>query len=191
METSIKLIKERLVQKYGIFDNRYIHIQGVYNLAIKLADLYGADIKKVEVASLLHDFYKSESNEFLLGLLNNEDDLKNCIKYPFLTHSYVNSTILKTEFNIYDDEIKQAIKSHTVTNLNPSTLDKIIMVSDFAEENRKFKEAEVVRKIALTENLDKAFDMMIKLSVEHLESKGFKNHPNMIQMYNKIKENEK
>ena len=44
---------------------RYGHVLGVVNTAIKLAETYGEDKEKAEIAALCHDVAKNMSNEEL------------------------------------------------------------------------------------------------------------------------------
>lgn len=60
-----KMVKECLSKK------RYTHTMNVRDVAVHLAEKYGADPDKAELAALLHDAVKERSREELLQILQN------------------------------------------------------------------------------------------------------------------------
>ncbi len=54
---------------------RYGHVLGVVNTAIKLAETYGEDKEKAEIAALCHDVAKNMSNEELRKIIEERTDV--------------------------------------------------------------------------------------------------------------------
>ena len=151
---------------------RYEHTLGVAYTAMNLASIYGADIKKAEIAGLLHDCAKGMSNEELLDF---------CKKYnitvtefekrnPFLLHSKVGSFIAASKYDIKDNDILNAILNHTTGRPSMSLLEKIVFVADYIEPNRKTIPClEESRKLAFSD-LDKALLFILENILRYLES---------------------
>ncbi|MBE5856375.1 MAG: HD domain-containing protein [Lachnospiraceae bacterium] len=153
---------------------RYEHTLGVAYTAMNLASLYGADIKKAEIAGLLHDCAKGMSNDELLefckkyNITVTEFEKKN----PFLLHSKVGSFIAASKYDIKDDDILNAILNHTTGRPSMSLLEKIIFIADYIEPNRKtIPGLDESRKLAFSD-LDKALLFILENILKYLESTG-------------------
>lgn len=152
-------------------NHRYIHSLNVSKTAVKLAELYGAEINKAKIAGLIHDCAKKLSNEELLSIFKNNnikvDDIS--IKSPQLLHGWAAAIIAKQTMGIDDKEILSAVKYHTTGKKHMSLLEKIIYIADYIEPGRDFPGVDELRKITF-ENLDegllKAFDSTIKYVIE-------------------------
>jgi len=166
---------------------RYEHSISVQQTAIELAKVYGCDCKKASIAGLLHDCAKD---------LKKDDLLKKCEQYGVaideiikkeaqLLHGYVGVEIAKQTFEVFDQEILNAIKYHTIANENMSLLDKIIYISDFIEPGRNFDGVDIIRKFAY-KDLDKAIIIGIDNTIALLLSKGKLIHPDTIKARNSI-----
>ena len=117
---------------------RYEHTLGVAYTAASLAMRYNVDIKKAEIAGLLHDCAKCMDNEKKVSI---------CIKHNiemteaeknnnFLLHAKVGSYIAAKKFHIDDEDILNAIKYHTTGRPEMSLLEKIVYVADYIEPGR-------------------------------------------------------
>ena len=78
-----------------------------------------------------------------------------CKCEPALLHSYASAWIARHLFDVRNKEILQAITEHTLGSLHMSTLSKILFVADISSKDRKYKDAFVIRNLAL-QDLDKA-----------------------------------
>ena len=92
--------------KNNLKPSRYGHTLGVVNTAIKLAEIYGEDKSKAEIAALCHDVAKNMSNEELRKLIDNENiilsiDEENTQE---LWHSIIAPVIARKVFGIEDEE---------------------------------------------------------------------------------------
>lgn len=149
--------KYKKIIKSMMGEDRYNHSISVAEYAVKLAKKYGADFKKANIVGLLHDITKEMSDNEQLKLFKENaiilSDLQMNTKK--LWHSLSGSIYVKTKLGIYDEEIINAIKYHTTARANMTLLEKIIFIADFISDDRKWEDAEYLRKLAF-EDLDKA-----------------------------------
>ncbi len=135
-----KIIDEKIIKKLKkIIDRkRYIHSLNVAKSAISLAHKFKINIKKAALAGLLHDCAKKLSNissKKYLKILKADNII---IQNPQIWHAYTGCLYAKKVFRIKDNEILNAIKYHTVGCKRMGKLAKIIYVSDFIADGRKF-----------------------------------------------------
>ena len=134
---SIDEIKNYL--KENLSSERYFHTLGVMQEAIELAKRYNADIKKAEIAGLLHDNAKCMTKEDLRKFISeNLPDLdKNELKNYKTLHAPVGAYFVKEKFKISDPEIISAIRWHTLGRVNMTLLEKIVFLADKIEKNTR------------------------------------------------------
>lgn len=134
---SIDEIKNYL--KENLSSERYFHTLGVMQEAIELAKRYNADIKKAEMAGLLHDNAKCMTKEDLrIFISENLPDLdKNELKNYKTLHAPVGAYFAKEKFKISDPEIISAIRWHTLGRVNMTLLEKIVFLADKIEKNTR------------------------------------------------------
>lgn len=143
---------------------RFAHSLGVRDSAIELAKIFGADVKKAEIAGLLHDNAKD-----LPDLLERSYDLE-AETDAFerenigLIHAKLGAETAKCEFGINDREITEAIKWHTIGKEDMSLLEKIVFVADLIEPGRNFPGVDDIRKYAKYD-IDKAVLECVKATV--------------------------
>lgn len=150
----IEEIKSQL--KEMLSDERYIHSLNTQKIASFLAQHYVVNPRKVKIAALLHDCAKDLSDDLLKDYLRKyevilDETEKNEKR---LWHASVGAIAAKERFNITDEDILRAIKIHPTLDRNPSTLDKIVYVSDYIESMKskgEEKSYEKLKNIAITE----------------------------------------
>ena len=152
---------------------RYGHTLGVVNTAIKLAEIYGEDKNKAEIAALCHDVAKNMSNEELKKVIDNENialsiDEENTQE---LWHSIIGPVIAKKVFGIEDEEVLSAMRWHTTGKENMTNLEKIIYLADLIEPSRKFDGVDEIREIAY-KDLDLAMLKALTHTTIYLLTKG-------------------
>ncbi len=158
--------------------SRYEHSLGVASVAVSMAEIYGADVKKAYIAGLLHDCAKNLSEEEIrikcedLEVELDEFELEN----PALIHAKLGAEFVKAEFGINDSQICDAIKYHTLSRPKMSKLEKIIFVADMIEPSRDYPEVCFLRKAAF-ENLDSAVLECVTATIEFNQKKGKPIHP--------------
>ena len=170
-QLSVKKIEEAVYSKYQN-SKRLNHILGVAKLAKELAIKCNIDSEKAYIAGLLHDYIKYEPISQMLEIIKDEEIIEKFKDAPQIYHAYASSVVAKEEFNINDEEILNAIKYHVYGRLNMTLLEKILVVSDFAEDSREYARCKEVRKILDEGNFDLALYLSIKYTIETVIAKG-------------------
>jgi len=162
----------------------YEHSLRVRDTAIKLAGRFSADKGKAEIAGLLHDCAKTKNVLEQAGKLGVKLD-GYMRENPGIAHAAVGAKLAETVFNIDDEEILNAISSHTLGREGMSDLDKIVYLADVIEEGRDFEGVEVIRKKA-RKSLDMAMIEALSASICYIASKKREIHPMTVYSYNDL-----
>ncbi|MGM9971908.1 MAG: bis(5'-nucleosyl)-tetraphosphatase (symmetrical) YqeK [Anaeroplasmataceae bacterium] len=188
-ENDVKRVFEIVNNKYkDNHKNRFAHIIGVYNMALRLADIYNVSRIKAGIAALIHDYYKYETFEEMDDYLTNGAEKEECRKYPFLYHAYCSAKALHDVFEIDDDSIFNAIHNHVFGRVNMSDLEKIIMISDYTEENRKYEDCIRCREILFDKGIDEAIYFSTLKTIEHVKKNGDTVHPTQLLILKEYEE---
>ena len=174
-----KYIKSKLTPE------RYTHVLSVRELALDLAKKYGADLRKVNLAVLLHDCAKwMQTSEQYEAAAKHEIQLDEIERHnPSLVHAPVGAMLAVSHFDVDNPEILNAIRIHTTGSGKMTLIDKVLYVADFAEPKRNHAEAHSVRELAY-QDLNKAVFEVSRYKIEHLLAKGVLIHPYTIDAYN-------
>lgn len=171
--------KELVKKKFKNHPDRLKHTMGVLKRSLELGKIYNADLKVLEVSSLLHDITKYESFEFHKKHIKDSNIIK---QYPGpMLHAFSASEYVK-ELNVTDEKIIDAIKYHIFGKIDMSPEIMILVVSDFSEENRTHKEAKEVYKLSLT-NLKEAYLLAMESTIKYLKNKGIKPLDKQLETY--------
>lgn len=137
--------------KDSLKESRYRHSLGVQEMASHLAKIYDADVEKAEFAGRYHDiakcFGQDKMDELVIKYGLSEDYLGNAA----LAHSKVAAEILSKEFGVDDEDVLNAIRSHTTGRVEMSLLEEIVYVADAIEHNRNYPELKSLQKQAETD----------------------------------------
>ena len=140
--------------------NRYLHSKTVAEMAAALSDIYDVNVESAVKAGILHDAGKGFSGPELIRFCQEHkikvpffEDI--CRMEPSLLHSYVSAWLAQHVFDVHNKDIVAAIAEHTLGSLHMSTLSKILFVADISSKDRKYKDAFVIRNLAL-QDLDTA-----------------------------------
>ena len=140
--------------------NRYLHSKNVAEMAAALSDIYDVNVEAAVRAGIMHDAGKGFSGPELIAFCKKRkirvpffDDI--CKQEPSLLHSFVSRWIAQNHFGVKDKDVLSAIAEHTLGSLKMSTLSKILFVADISSKDRKYKDAFLIRNLAL-QDLDKA-----------------------------------
>lgn len=177
--------KEKLLEatEKQVNPNRFTHILGVIETAIELAQAFGVDSNKAEIAAILHDYCKAWSPERLKETLLAHNDT-NWLSYPVPTwHAPAAVYTVQHEFGIMDSDLLNAIYYHTTGRKNMSLLEKVIWVADYIEPNRNFPGVELARELVKTD-LDAALCYGLTHTIRHLAEREQPIHPLTIEAYN-------
>lgn len=170
----ISQMKEKLMATLN--PHRYEHTLGVSYTAVCLAMKYDVDLKKAEIAGLLHDSAKCipDSEKIQLCEENSIEITEIEREQPQLLHAKLGAFIAKRDYDITNEEILSSIVKHTTGSENMTMLEKIIYVADYIEPGRdKAKHLKEIRKMAFTD-IDAAIFMIMRDTIEYLKISGSK-----------------
>lgn len=133
--TDIKIEDIQNWLKDNLVEERYIHSLGVMEAAVELAEMFDMDVEKARIAGLLHDAAKCFSNEKLLEIIKEHiPEVQECELLNYKTlHAPVSAYLAKTQFNVSDSEILDAIRWHTLGRCKMSDFEKVIFLADKIE----------------------------------------------------------
>jgi len=181
LEIKIKLL-EKIKEFYSLNNNLevFMHVQKVADIAKNLAGKYGLDQEKCYLAGLLHDISTYLTPIEMLNYANNHNWLINDIEreYPNLLHQKISSNMATELFDIYDNDILNAINCHTTLKSNPDIYDMVLFIADklsWGEETIFFKKV----YLDLEDSLECACLTYINLSLENMLI--MKPHPNLLE----------
>lgn len=181
-------IKEKL--KMELTPKRYQHTIGVAEVAYDLALIHGYDVDKAYLAGLLHDCAKNISNENLVNIcVRNNIKISNIeIKNIQLLHGKVGAFFARTIYGIDDDDILKSIRYHTTGRPEMSMLEKIIIIADYIEPNRKpLPRINLIRQKSF-ESMDVALVLIIENVLNYLKETNAVIDTISILTYNYYKE---
>lgn len=153
---------------------RYEHSLSVSYTCMALAMRYGYDLRRAELAGLLHDCAKwYGDNELIVkcqkhGIKLTEGEKK----APAVIHATYGAWMAEHKFGIQDPEILSAIRCHTTGKPRMGMLDKILYIADYIEPRRnKASNLEQMRYLAF-QDLDKAMYEILAGTLAYLKKKN-------------------
>lgn len=186
----IELKEIELQLKGMVSEKRYIHCQNTQYIASFLAQHYVVNPHKVRIAAILHDCAKDLSIDLLEDYLKNYEIVLDKIEKneKQLWHGVVGVILAREKFGIKDAEILRAIRIHSTLDTNPSTLEKIIYVSDYMEYMKSKGDEkcyEKLKNIAITE-LDIVTYWILNFKIlDIIRNRGII-HPRSIEVRNEL-----
>ena len=102
---------------------------------------------------------------------------------PGLLHAKLGAFIAEKNYQIEDEDILMAIKSHTTGRPGMSLLEKIIYIADYMDPGRKpLPNMEEVRKLAF-EDIDRCLYRILEDSLVYLKSRNIAIDPMTEETY--------
>lgn len=168
-KVSLKALQKQLVKELD--SKRYEHTLGVAYTAAAMAMRYGVDMKKAQIAGLLHDCAKCVPDEKKISLCTKNklkvSDVER--KNPGLLHAKLGGYLANKEYKINDEDILNAITNHTTGRPEMSILEKIIFIADYIEPGRKTApNLTYLRKLSF-EDIDKAMLEILENTFKYLK----------------------
>ncbi|MEF2964845.1 bis(5'-nucleosyl)-tetraphosphatase (symmetrical) YqeK [Paenibacillus sp. M1] len=149
---------------------RWKHVEGVMESAVILAERFGADPVKADLAALLHDLAKFWPVERQEAVIRDNGLNPELLEYDKqMLHAEVGAFISERDYGIADPEVLDAIRYHTSGRVGMTKLDKIVCLADYIEPGRDFPGVEKIRelaKLSLEEALIAGFDSTISFLLE-------------------------
>ena len=177
------LMQEKLDHKL------YRHCLGVAGEAVSLAARYGADQKKAYIAGMVHDYAKRYNSEVLIAKAKQYairlDRITGLEKK--LLHAPVGALLIREELGITDQEIINAVASHTTGCPGMKLLDKIIYLADYIEPGRSYQEVGEIRRVSF-HNLDLALLLAVDNAIKSVLDRNLLLHPRSVAFRNELVE---
>lgn len=152
-------------------EKRKVHTEGVRVTAMALAQRYGADPEKAEIAALFHDMYRGVSVDALNYYVKHLGLPKKYLNNANLAHGKIAAIIMERDYGITDSDILNAVSFHTTGRPGMSLLEKIIYIADAVEPSRSYPGVEDVRE-AVGKDLDDACLLSLNRTIEFVQSQG-------------------
>ncbi len=166
---------------------RFKHSKNVAKEAVRLAKKYGADVKKAEIAGILHDATKETEAEEQMALVERAGIVLTEMERtsPKLWHAISGSAFVRVELGIDDPEIIDAIRYHTTGRAGMTLLDKVIFIADFISADRDFDGVDKLRKLA-DKDLDEAVLEGMSFTMADLAQRKLTIAPDTFAGYNEM-----
>jgi predicted HD superfamily hydrolase involved in NAD metabolism len=182
-------VKALEIVKTQLTEHRYVHTIGVMETSIKLAEQYGADKKKAELAAIFHDYAKFRPKDEMKQIIIEQNMPSLLLEYNSeLWHAPVGAYLAEKEAGIQDAEVLDSIRYHTSGRIGMTLLDKIIYLADYIEPGRHFPGVDEVRAMA-EESLDNALLQAMKNTIQFLMKKNQPVFPDTFNAYNSMVKN--
>lgn len=165
----MKSIQEIIDTEFS--EKRRVHTYGVVDTAIKLALQYGADVEKAKTAAMYHDLFRGVKVDIINYYVNHLKLDSHYIDNPNLAHGKIAAHVMKSEYDIHDQEILDAVSFHTTGRKNMTLLEKVVFLADAIEPNRNFPNVEKLRELAYID-IDKACLYSLQRTIDYVQSKG-------------------
>lgn len=166
------LTREQLIEAVSsqMPARRWQHTLGVMQSAIELAQRYGADPQRAELAAIVHDVAKYWPVQRQAAVIAENGLNAELLNYDSpLWHSEVGAYVAEHEYGIEDREVIDAIRYHTSGREDMTLLDKVVCLADYIEPGRDFPGVERIREkalLSLEEGLIAGFDSTVKVLLE-------------------------
>ena len=163
----------RALVKSRLSDKRYRHTINVQKMAVALAERWGADPEKAELAALLHDSAKELPKAELLQIFaDNAIIADNAARRPApIWHGIAAAILCQTQWGVTDPEILSAIRCHTTGKPGMGKLDKILYLADMTSAERDYPGVEALRKLEF-EDLDRALCAALEQCIQFVAESG-------------------
>lgn len=186
--TDKQLNELRIRVKNEMSDFRYGHTLGVERMAAKLALLYCPEKESLlRAAALLHDITKEKNFDGQMEIFERSgvSPTDEQLSVPQTLHALTAPLLIIVEYPEYaDEELLDAIRYHSTGRADMTLSEKIIFLSDYIEDTRKFEdcialreefflaEPEKMHEYERVKHLNRILMHSIELTVQDLMEKG-------------------
>lgn len=166
---------------------RFEHTLCVVDTARELAQKYGADTRKANIAAFLHDVMKDATQLEQLNVIEKSGIILTCVDTinPPIWHSIAGAAYLREELGITDEDVYNAVYYHTTGRAGMSVLEKVIYVADYTSADRSYKDVDEMRRLA-GESLEDAMLFALEFCITKLAKARQVIHPNGVACYNEL-----
>ena len=171
--------------------HRFQHTLGVRSEALRLSVLHGIPLIPTAAAALLHDCAKGMPQMEMERMARTQQLIsdESMLSSGAMLHGPVGAYVAKKEFGVRDEEILNAIRSHTIGRPGMSPLELCIFVADATEMGREnYPGLQTIRRLARL-SLPAAALYSLRRTKEYVEKSGRPFFPIAIQTANWLEEN--
>ena len=176
MKYSSTVLEDLRIEVSGrVSKKRFSHILGVERCAVSLGKIFLPDnVDELAAAALLHDVTKEIPTDSQIKMLEESgfDLTEEDKSTEGVLHSFTAPIVIKRDFPQFATKnVLLAVGNHTVGRENMSVFEKIIFISDYAEDTRCYESCKEVRR-ALFEGIEdlKGDDLIKRLDTAMLMS---------------------
>ncbi|GGG86561.1 bis(5'-nucleosyl)-tetraphosphatase (symmetrical) YqeK [Paenibacillus radicis (ex Gao et al. 2016)] len=172
-------------------ERRWLHTEGVMKTAVLLAERYGEDPHKAELAAILHDVAKYWQIAKMEQIIREQKLNGTLLLYDKeLWHSEVGAWVAEQEYGVTDIQVLDAIRYHTSGRIGMTKLDKIVCLADYIEPGRDFPGVESIRELS-GQSLEQALIAGFDSTISFLVAKGKRIFPLTVDARNDLIEQQK
>ncbi len=169
-------------------ERRWLHTQGVMETAVILAERFGEDPVRAELAAILHDVAKYWKVERMEKVIRDQALPSELLDYDKeLWHAPVGAWVAEHEYGISDAGVLDAIRYHTSGRRGMTKLEKIVCLADYMEPGRDFPGVSNIRELS-EQFLDQALLAGFNSTISFLLEKGKRIFPLTIEARNDLLE---
>jgi predicted HD superfamily hydrolase involved in NAD metabolism len=177
-KTNTLLEEAEAFARSRLSNGRYEHTLRVADTAEDLALAHDLDANRARLAALLHDAARETGPE---GFLELADKWRLQVgdperQSPKLLHGPVSAELARRELGIEDEEVLEAIRSHTTGRPGMGPLALVLYVADKIEPARDYPSVGRLRTLA-RENLYQAAEEALRRAITNNEARGKTAHP--------------
>jgi predicted HD superfamily hydrolase involved in NAD metabolism len=167
-------------------ERRWQHTLGVMETSIILAERFGEDPVRAELAAILHDVAKYWPTQRMADMIAINGLPAELLLYDKeLWHAPVGAWVAEHEYGISDQGVLDAIRYHTSGRKGMSKLEKIVCLADYMEPGRDFPGVERIRELSLS-SLDDALLAGFDSTLTFLIAKGKRIFPLTMEARNDL-----
>jgi predicted HD superfamily hydrolase involved in NAD metabolism len=159
-------------------EKRWRHTLGVMETAVRLAERFGADPARAELAAILHDVCKYWPVDKQADTVRSDPALpQDMLTYDKeLWHAPAAVVVAREQYEVTDGEVLDAILYHTSGRERMTLLDKIVCLADYIEPGRDFPDVHKIRQIA-EHSVEKALVAGFDSTISFLLQQGKRIYP--------------
>jgi predicted HD superfamily hydrolase involved in NAD metabolism len=182
-KTNTLLERAEALARSRLSERRYEHTLRVADTAEDLALAHDLDAQWARLAALLHDAAREMAPEEFLHLadkwhLEVGDPER---QSPKLLHGPVAAELARRELGVDDEEVLEAIRTHTTARTGMGPLALVLYVADKIEPARDYPSVERLRTLARLD-LNGAAAESLRRAIAHNEERGKATHPASLEM---------
>ncbi|MGH1411559.1 nicotinate-nucleotide adenylyltransferase [Mycoplasma sp. (ex Biomphalaria glabrata)] len=146
--------------------SRFSHSEQVMKIAVQLSYVHNLPVIPAYKAGILHDIAKEwtelKQRHYIEKYLPHET-----FKPKYLWHGIIGADVARRVLHISNNEVMDAIKSHTLPSIKATSLDKIMFCADSLANDRKFENREKLLNLCL-DDIDTGFIEVLRNKYNYL-----------------------